>query len=282
MDAQESLEPDVADDRQRQQRKGMGLVREAGTWKTKFLLSGVVTCAECGFPLTIYGSKSGRYYRCNTNYAKGTCKSQIAVREPELRATCLDSIRGRLQSKAAVRDREQELSGEHHLGERRRRRRLRLHLEGIEYVRRQMADRLKTWSRTIERDLAEHGERIKRNEDRIKGLVRFIADGDRSDYVVSTLRDLEVQVKADGAAVDRLERAARDPLQLPSLGEITRSVFDLDRLLARVKLRRWLRDGVIQVRPKHEGCDVRGSIDTLSIVAENANPVAMVAWGNHL
>lgn len=230
-------------------RKGMGPVREAGTWKTTFLLSGVVTCAECGFPLTIYGSKSGRYYRCNTNYAKGTCKSRIAVREPELRATCLDSIRTTLQSK-----------------------------EGIEYVRRQMADRLKTWSRTIETDLAEHRERLQRNEDRIKGLVRFIADGDRSDYVVSTLRDLEVQAKADRAAVERFERAAREPLQLPSLGEIARGVFDLDRLLAgdtdqaRVKLRRWLRDGVIQVRPKHEGCEVRGSIDTLSIVAENGNP----------
>jgi hypothetical protein len=107
-----------------------------------------------------------------------------------------------------------------------------------------MAERLRTWSKTIETGLAEHRERLQRNEDRIKGLVRFIADGDRSDYVVSTLRDLEVQAKADRAAIERLERAAREPLRLPSLGEITRGVFDMDRLLAgdvdqaRVRLRR--------------------------------------------
>ena len=230
-------------------RKGMGPVREAGTWKTTFLLSGVVTCAECGFPLTIYGSKSARYYRCSTNYAKGTCKSRIAVREPDLRATCLDSIRGTLQSK-----------------------------EGIEYVRRQMADRLKTWSRTTESDHAEHRERLQRNEDRIKGLVRFIADGDRSEYVVSTLRDLEVQAKADRAAIERLERAAQEPLKLPSLGEITRGVFEFDRLIAgdvdraRVHLRRWLKDGIILVRPKHEGCAVDGAVNPLLIIAEKGNP----------
>ncbi len=230
-------------------RKGLGPVREAGTWKTTYLLSGVVTCDECRFPLTIYGSKSGRYYRCNTHYAKGTCKNPVSVREPDLRATCLESIKNTLQSK-----------------------------EGIEYVRRQMAERLGNWSRTIETELAERRERLKRTEDRIKGLVQFIADGDRSEYVVSTLRDLEAQAKADHAGIDRLQRDAREPLRLPSLGEITRSVFDLDRLLAgdvqqaRLRLRRWLKDSEIRVSPDRGGCQVRGTIDTLSIVAERAIP----------
>jgi len=231
-------------------RKGMGPVREAGTWKTTYLLSGVVTCAECGFPLTIYGSKSGRYYRCNTHYAKGMCKSTVSVREPDLRAACLDSIKSKLQSK-----------------------------EGIEYVRKQMAERLRNWSRTVDGDLAERRERLQRNEDRIKGLVRFIENGDHSDYVVANLRDLEAQAKSDQAAIERLQRAAREPQRLPSLSEITRSVFDLDRLLtgkvdpARVRLRRWLKDGAIRVSPRQAGgCQFQGSIDALAIVAEKENP----------
>ncbi len=88
-----------------------------------------------------------------------------------------------------------------------------------------------------------------------------------------------MQAKSDQAAIDRLQRAAREPLRLPSLGEITRSVFDLDRLLAgdvdqaRLRLRRWLKDGEIKVsRHSSGGCEVRGSVDTLAIVAEGANP----------
>ncbi len=231
-------------------RKGMGPVREAGTWKTTYLLSGILICDECGFPLTIYGSKSARYYRCNTHHAKGTCKSEISAREPDLRKLCLDAIKETLQAK-----------------------------DGIEYVRKQMAERLRNWSKAIETDLAEHRERLKRTEDRIKGLVQFIADGDRSDYVVATLRDLEVQAKTDHAAIDRLQRAAREPLRLPSLTEITRSVFDLDRMLggdvdhARLRLRRWLKDGVIRVsRHRNGGCDVRASVDAVAVMAESGNP----------
>jgi hypothetical protein len=48
--------------------------------------------------------------------------------------------------------------------------------------------------------------------------------------IPSTLRDLEVQAKSDQAAIDRLQRAAREPL------------------------RRWLKDGEIKVgRAQHRG-----------------------------
>jgi Arc/MetJ-type ribon-helix-helix transcriptional regulator len=62
--------------------------------------------------------------------------------------------------------------------------------------------------------------------------VGFIADGDRSEYVVSALRDLEAQAKAERAAIERLQREAQQPLRLPSLEEITRGAFGLEKLIA--------------------------------------------------
>lgn len=47
--------------------------------KTSYLLSGILICNECGFPLTIYGGGTMRYYRCNTNFGKGTCKNDLRV-----------------------------------------------------------------------------------------------------------------------------------------------------------------------------------------------------------
>jgi len=229
--------------------KGDGPARAPGAWKTTYLMSGIAVCDECGFPLTIYGSKSGRYYRCNTNYSKGTCKNDLRVREPEFRANCLTTIRNEVQSK-----------------------------ESIEYVRREVAQRLRTWSQSIEKDLAERRERLKRTEDRIKGLVQFIADGDRSEYVVATLRDLEVQAKTDRAAIERLQRDAREPLRLPSLAEITRGVFDFDRLLsgdvveAQHHLRRWLKDGEIRIARKPQGYEVHGEVFPLALTAKTTFP----------
>lgn len=229
--------------------KGDGPARAPGAWKTTYLLSGIAVCDECGFPLTIYGSNSGRYYRCNTHYGKGTCKNDVRVREPEFRANCLSTVRQKLQSK-----------------------------EGIEYVRRQVAERLRDWTRTLERDLTERRERLQRTEDRIKGLVQFIADGDRSEYVVATLRDLEAQAKGDRAAIERIQREAREPLRLPSLGEITRGVFEIDRLLAgdvpeaQRRLRAWLKDGEMRITRKPNGYQVHGEVFPLALAAETTFP----------
>ena len=229
--------------------KGDGRARAPGTWKTSYLFSGILTCDECGFPLTIYGSQSVRYYRCNTHHAKGTCTNALHIREAVLRTGCLNVIRNTLQNK-----------------------------EGIEYVRSQVAGKLRDWSRAMEAELTERRERLKRTEDRIKGLVQFIADGDRSEYVVSSLRDLEAQAKGDRAAIEGLQREGREPLRLPSIRELMRGVFDLDRLLAgdvqqaRLRLRRWLKDGEIRVSPHRQGCQVRGEVFPLAIVGESENP----------
>lgn len=222
--------------------------RVAGPWRTHYLLSGVLVCAECGFPLTIYGGESRRYYRCNTNYSKGTCSNDLKVKEAELRGNTLATIRAALQSK-----------------------------EAIEYVRRQVAERVGDYSRHLEAELRERRERLKRDEDRLKGLVQFIADGDRSEYVVTTLRDLEAHAKVERAAIDRLQRETREPLRLPSLPEITAAVFEMDRLLsgdvqeARLRLRRWIKGGEIRVSRHRKGYEVAGSIYPLALAAENGN-----------
>lgn len=215
--------------------------------KATYLLSGILICDECGFPLTIYGGGVTRYYRCNTNFGKGTCKNDLRVREEVIRADCLDAIREQIQTPQAV-----------------------------EYVRRKIGELLRNFTRELDREFKERRERLQRTEERIKGLVRFIADGDRSEYVVATLRDLEAQAKADRAAIERLQREAQEPLRLPSLEEITRGAFSLQNLIdgnrdqARLKIRRFLKGGEIRVIRTPDGYEVRGEVFPLAL-AQNEN-----------
>ncbi len=139
--------------------------------KAHYLLSGILVCDECGFPLTIYGGGVTRYYRCNTHFAKGTCKNDLRVREEVIRADCLDAIREQIQTPQA-----------------------------IEYVRRKVSELLGNYTRELDRELKERRERLQRTEERIKGLVGFIADGDRSEYV-----DLHA-ARSGGAGEDRAGR----------------------------------------------------------------------------
>lgn len=148
----------------------------------------------------------------------------------------------------------------------------------IAEVRKTIAERLRDHSKGIDAELKDHRDRLKRSEERIKGLVSFIADGDRSEYVVSALRDLEVQAKAERAAIERLHKEAQEPLRLPSIDEITAAVFRLDALLsgdpepARERLRRWLRDNEIRIAGRQSGgFEVRGGIAPLAMT-ETENP----------
>lgn len=224
-----------------------GTERIANPRRNSYLLSGVLVCDECGFPLTMYGGRQ-RFYRCSTHHTKGLCKSDLRVREEVLREVALDSIRKQLQS-----------------------------AEQVARVRKEIAAKLRDYSRTLEGELKDHRARLARTEDRIKGLVAFIADGDRSEYIVSTLRDLETQAKADRAAIDRIHRQAQQPLRLPSPDEIVSAVFSFDEMLtgdpdlSRVRLRRWLKDGVLRVKQVGRGFEVHGGCFPLGLVAENQN-----------
>ena len=136
--------------------------------RSSYLLSGILVCDECGAPMSILAGSSATYYRCSTNRTKGTCANNVSLREDVLRRGVLRSLRERLQSQ-----------------------------DGIAYVRKRIAEELRDYSRNLEAEIKTHRERIERTENRIKGLVDFIADGDRSEAVVSGLRDLEAQAMSE-------------------------------------------------------------------------------------
>ena len=87
----------------------------------------------------------------------------------------------------------------------------------------------------------------------------FIADGDRTDAVVSGLRDLEASAKTERAEIERLVADSHQPLRLPSIEEITRMVFDLearatrDPEKTRAQLQRWHKSSTIRVRKRPDG-----------------------------
>jgi hypothetical protein len=82
---------------------------------------------------------------------------------------------------------------------------------------------------------------------RIAALIAFIANGEKSAYVTTALRDLEAQARSDRATIDRLTKEAQMPLRLPSVDEISAAAYHLDRHLAgdpgeaRTHLQRWLK-----------------------------------------
>ena len=119
-------------------------------------------------------------------------------------------------------------------------------------MRKTIAEWLRDYSRNLEADIKRRHDRIKRTEDKIRGLVEFIAQGDRPEYVVQTLRDMETYVRAEKATVEQLVKQAQQPLRLPSLDEIAALSLQLDRLnddprAGRTQLLRWLKDGKLRV-----------------------------------
>lgn len=74
--------------------------------------------------------------------------------------------------------------------------------------------------------LTKRRQRLARTENKIRGLIEFIANGDRSDYIADTLRVLEAMAKQEKATITALERQARQPIALPSLDQLLGSVLD--------------------------------------------------------
>ena len=217
--------------------------------RTHYLFSGILTCGECDGPMTIMGGSSCRYYACATNRTKGTCTNRRAIKEPIARTRILDAIRERLTSP-----------------------------DGIAHLRKTIAEYLRDYSRNLEADIKERRDRIKRTEDKIRGLIEFIAQGDRSEYVVSTLRDMETYVRAEKAAVDQLVTQAQEPLRLPSVDEIASLALQLDARLnddpqaGRAQLLRWLKDGKLRVVLGPDGKPyAKGELIPFTVLAEAEN-----------
>ena len=92
--------------------------------------------------------------------------------------------------------------------------------EGIAQTRKRVAEELRDFSKKLDAELRDRRERLVRTEDKMRGLVDLIATGDRSEYVVSTLRDLETFTRQEREALADLERTSHEPLRLPSIEEV--------------------------------------------------------------
>lgn len=144
---------------------------------------------------------------------------------------------------------------------------------------RTIAEELRDYARNLEARRKERAERLLRTEDKIRGLIEFIATGDRSEYVVSTLRDLEAFARSEKAALAELAEEANRPIRLPSIDEVTALAIDLearltdDPELGRAALRRWLHDGVIRVDQSPDGPIAETELLPLMVLVEGAEKV---------
>ncbi len=220
--------------------------------RAPYLLSGILVCRSCGAPMSMMGGLKYRYYRCQANKTKGigVCSNSRSVREDIMRPQILDTIRERL-----------------------------LAPEGVAYVRKRAAEELRDYSKKVDAELRERKERLKRTVEKMAGLADFIAGGERSQYIVTTLRDHETFATQEREAIEQLEDQARRPIHLPSIEAVESQVLQLDDRLkqdpesAREQLRRWLKDGSIRLGPREDGEIVaEGALLPLMVIEDGQKP----------
>lgn len=201
--------------------------RSAPGGSTPHLLSGLLICDRCGGVMVITGGNPARYYGCSEHHKRKTCQNRLSVRGDVAQRCILATLRARLAS-----------------------------AEGIAYASQRIAELLGEARRTRGVELAERRGRLARTEDRIRGIINMMAEGDRSEYVASARRDLEAQAQQEKQAIVALERAATAPLRLSPPEEVMARVFDLEARLTqdvvrgREELRRLFKDGVIRLVPQ--------------------------------
>ena len=171
--------------------------------KTVYPLSGLLYCGKCSAPMTIFGgSRTAKRYRCSHQIRRGTCDNTLSVQETVARHCIIGAVKGRL-----------------------------LRPEGLAFIREELVKQLGDINRSLDEDLKSRRNRLARTEDKIRGLIEFIAGGDQSEYIVQTLHDLEAHAKEEKAVIAALVHQARQPIPLPSLDELTTSVCDLESRL---------------------------------------------------
>lgn len=198
--------------------------------RTVYPLSGLLCCGVCRSMMVISGGSVAKYYMCAAAKQRRTCPNRLSVREDVARRCILGAICEQLVTPNA-----------------------------IDYLRKRIAGRLGALARDANRELDERRARLDRTEQRIAGLVTFLADGDRSEYVVSALRDLEAQAVAEKREIAAILARAKTPVRLPTADQILERALDLERVLAadpvraREALRRLLVDGKIVLEPGADG-----------------------------
>jgi site-specific DNA recombinase len=217
---------------------------------TTYPLSGLLECACCGALMVITTGSSAAYYRCVDNKKRGTCDNARSVREDVARRRIFDALMDRLNRP-----------------------------EAIEYLRKRIAEQLGELGRNMGRDVSERRERLARTEQRIHNLLLGMADGERSEYARTMLKDLEAQAAADKAAILALEDQARVPVVLPTPDQVARQCLNLERMLAadplraREALRRFFQGGRIRLTPGEDGVYyAEGTLLPLIALSEATRP----------
>jgi site-specific DNA recombinase len=214
-----------------------------------YVLSGLIFC-QCGAPMVVSGSASSSYYRCTDNVRRATCSNNLGVKVAVAHARILERVRTKLVSD-----------------------------EGMARARKRIAERLGEVNRERVAELRQRQQRLARTEEKIRGLLHFIADKDeQSDYAWQAVRDLEAQAKAEKAAIATLERQAETPVHLPSPDQIKKLVFDLERRIqqdpvaGREWLRRMFKNGRIELIALPERVYLaKSELFPLMLLTENAN-----------
>ena len=192
---------------------------------THYPFSGLLECGVCGAPMTIYGGSTKRRYRCSDNVKRGTCENALSVREDVAREVLLAEIEKTLKNPWS-----------------------------ILYARKLLAEQAGRQSREATSELTAREAELERTEKRIAGLVNFLADGDRSEYVIASLHELEEQARDHKRVIAQLRSRSTHPIELPTPEEAAELIGDLRGLAerepthAREVLRSYLRGGTIVMR----------------------------------
>ena len=214
-------------------------------------LSGILRCAHCGELMSIGGGEKGRRYYVCTSSRRGTCAMRRYVPEPVVRAGVISKVR-EIYSSPAGRALLRELVDEAMAG-----------IDVIGGERRELA------------------ARIEKNDLRSRRLTLALADGEAPDAVLRTLRELQAQIRADRAAVARLETPR--PIDAPTPDEVLAGVsaaLDGEPDVVRHQLRALLAEGRLDVQQEPDGSiNVRGALDLGALMGpkrSGARPVAEI------
>ncbi|MBX3229225.1 MAG: zinc ribbon domain-containing protein [Labilithrix sp.] len=174
------------------------MTRSAPGARTAYPLSGLLICAACHSPMVISGGSRAEvdgkavgprtsYYRCGDSKKRGVCKNALSVREDLVRARIYGALREAVFTPAAV-----------------------------AHLRKRIAEHLGEAARLAQHEMKERLDRLARTEQRIRGLVTFIADGDHSSSVRDALRDLEAQALTERTAIQNIKDRMNAPVDLPT------------------------------------------------------------------